>query len=101
MFTDIFPPITWDLMAAMNLPSVAISRFSQIAQLIRTKEVGSLSLVSFILRTTKNVIKTILLLIETNDNMLIFNQIYNGVFGMIVIVLIIYYSGEKTKDKKE
>jgi hypothetical protein len=100
MFCDIYPPYVWDLMAATNVPTVGISRFSQISQLYKTGEVGSLSLASFILRTFKNFIKTILLMIETNDYILIFNQIYNGLLGTIVISMIIYYGG-KEKDQKD
>jgi hypothetical protein len=101
MFVDIFPPLFWDIMAASNVPSVSLSRFAQIAILVRTKEVGSLSLISFILRTSKNAIKTVLLLIETNEYIMIFNQVYNGILGSIVIALIIYYSEEKPKETKE
>ena len=97
VYTDIYPSIVWDMIAACNLPFVTISRGSQYIALYKTKEVGSLSIESFLMRTLKNLIKMITLIFETDKYILIVNQGYNSLLGLIMIFMILYYKKSKVK----
>lgn len=102
MFTDLFPKWMYDIMAASNIPIVSVSRAGQIYELIKYKKAGAVSFDSFLMRFLKNSLKFVCLLIETNDSMLLFNQLYNALMNLIVMGLIVYYRrNEKLiKDKK-
>ena len=94
IYTDIYPSIVWDFIAASNLPFVTISRGSQYISLYKNKEVGSLSIESFLMRTFKNLIKMITLILETDKYILILNQGYNALLGLIMIIMILYYKSK-------
>jgi hypothetical protein len=86
-------------MATCNIPIATISRAGQIYELVKTKKAGAVSFDSFFMRFLKNSFKFICLLIETDDLILLLNQMYNAFMNIIVMALIIYYRKGETLQK--
>lgn len=94
------PKYIWDIMASSNIPFVLVSRVTQIAAIMRSKDASSVSSSSYLMRFLKNFIKAISLLLETDTYILLVNQIFNGLTSMSVVFLILIYGG-KEKIKNE
>jgi len=99
MLTDFYPNWVWVSFALTNIPTVLFSRLFQIITLIKTKNPGSLSPSTFTMRYLKNFMQAFYLYIQVGDNILIFNQIYNGCLSLLVYVLIIYYTRKSKQEK--
>ncbi len=91
-FTNLYPNYIWVGFALTNVPTVLISRLSQIKFLIDTKDSGSLSASSFIMRYMKNFMQVFYLFIQERNYIMIFNQAYNGISSLFVHCLIVYFS---------
>jgi hypothetical protein len=99
LLTDFFPKWIWVSLALTNIPFVLFSRIFQILSLLKTRNPGSLSASSFIMRYAKNFMQAFYLFIQVGDYILIFNQIYNGTLSLSVYVLIIYFTKKIEAEK--
>jgi hypothetical protein len=95
------PGLAWDAMIFSNIPFVTLSRISQMYLIIKTKQVGSVSSLSFFLRFFKNAMKVFVILFDSNNFSLIFNQFYNGFLSICMVFLIFLYKNKDSDKEKE
>ena len=88
-------------MVLCGLPFMTISRLSQMKEIYVNKDVGSVSLMSFVLRAMKNFLKVFVIMFEVINFPLIINQLYYGILTMGVIVMILRYRNYKEEKEKE
>lgn len=91
----------WNIMVLCGLPFMTISRLSQMKEIYVNKDVGSVSLMSFVLRAMKNFLKVFVIMFEVINFPLIINQLYYGILTMGVIVMILRYRNYKEEKIKE
>ena len=80
---------------------MAMSRIAQMRKIYQSKNVGSVSLSSFVLRAAKNFIKILLIMYETMNYQLILNQLSLGVFTLGVILFYLKYKDYPANKKDE
>ena len=95
------PEHIWTILALIGMPSMAMSRIVQMRKIQQDKNVGSVSLSSFVLRAAKNFIKILLIMYEKMNYQLILNQLSLGIFTTGVIVFYFKYKDYPDKKKED
>jgi hypothetical protein len=98
---NLIPENIWSILVLCGLPFMSISRISQMIKIQKEKSVGAVSLMSFVLRVSKNCFKVIVILFESKNWQLIINQLWYGILTLGVIIFYFKYKNYKVSDEKE